>query len=132
MVIADKLGANLFVSADAGDTWEGPFASGLERAELSLVGDEFWLVSSNGAKATADGKTWRELPKGVPTGKILASPKGSLININRRRCSILRSGDAGKSWLEVFSYKEPKSEYIHGAQGLRDVAYGYITAEPVR
>jgi len=132
VVIADKLGANIFVSRDAGESWEGPFATGLERATLSSAGDEFWLVSAKGSRATKDGTSWRNLPDGVPTGKIVASPEGTLINIERRRCSILRSDDGGKSWEEVFAYEEPKSEHIHGAQGLRDVAFGYVTEKPVR
>ena len=32
VVIADKDAANVFVSNDAGDSWEGPFATGVERA----------------------------------------------------------------------------------------------------
>ncbi len=132
VVLADQLGANAFVSADAGDSWEGPFPTGLERAELSLVGDEFWLVSGKGAKASADGSSWRDLPEGIPTGKIVASPEGALINIDRKRTTILRSGDGGKSWEEVHAYEEPQSEHIHGAQGLRDLAFGYITEKPVK
>lgn len=126
VVIADKAGANAFVSADAGDTWEGPFATGVERATLSLVGNEFWLVGSKAAWASADGKAWRDLPKGIPTGKIIASSEGTLISIERQRFNILRSSDAGKSWNEVYSF-EPETEHVHGAQGLRDIAFGYIT-----
>ena len=132
VVIADKMGESIFVSADAGDSWEGPFATGLERAALSLVGDEFWLVSAKGSRTTKDGKTFSDLREGIPTGKIVASPEGTLINIERRRCSILRSDDEGASWHEVFSYEEPKSEHIHGAQGLRDIAFGYVTEKPIR
>ena len=126
VVIADKSGANTFVSSDAGETWEGPFSTGAERAGLNLVGREFWLVGSKGARASADGKNWRDLPKGIPTGKIVASPEGTLINIDRRRTSILRSADGGETWREVFTYEEPKSPDIHGAQGLRDLAFGYV------
>jgi len=126
VVLADKAGANTFVSPDAGDTWTGPFPTQLERASLNLVGKEFWMVSAKGARASADGQTWRDLPKGIPTGKIIASPDGTLINIERRRTSILRSSDNGKSWQEVFAYEEPKSPHIHGAQGLRDIASGYV------
>jgi len=126
VVIADKMGANAFVSTDAGDTWEGPFPTGAERASLNLVGQEFWVVSSKSARASTDGKTWRDLPKGIPTNKIIASPEGTLINIERRRTSILRSSDNGKTWQKVFQYEEPKSPHIHGAQGLRDIAFGYV------
>lgn len=132
VVIADKSGSNLFVSADAGDSWKGPFATGLDRASLSLVGGEFWLVSANGSRATKDGKSFRDLPDGIPAGEIVASPEGTLINIERRRCSILRSDDGGASWSEVFVYDEPKSEHIHGAQGLRDITFGYVTEQSVR
>lgn len=132
VVIADKMGANLFFSTDAGESWEGPFPTGFERATMSLVGDEFWLVSSKGARATRDGKTWRVLPERIPVGKIVSSPENTLINIERRRCSILRSEDGGKTWDEVFAYEEPKSEHIHGAQGLRDIAFGYVNETPIR
>ena len=126
VVIADKTGANVFVSADAGDSWQGPFATGVERAALSLVGNEFWLVSSKSARASADGRTWSDLPSGIPTGKIVASPAGTLISIDRRRCNILRSSDGGKSWNEVYTF-EPETEHVHGAQGLRDIVFGYTT-----
>ncbi len=131
VLIADKVGAEAFVSGDAGTTWEGPFPTGAERAELSLVGNEFWLVSSKNARASRDGRTWRDLPDGIPTGKIIASSKGTLINVDRRRTSILRSSDSGETWEEVFAYEESKSEFVHGAQGLRDVAFGYVTEKPV-
>lgn len=99
----------------------------MERAALSLVGDEFWLVGRKSARASTDGKTWRDLPEGIPGGKIVASPEGTLINIDRRRTFILRSADRGKSWDEVFAYEKPKSESIRGAQGLRDLAFGYVS-----
>ncbi|MEM9016285.1 MAG: sialidase family protein [Verrucomicrobiota bacterium] len=129
VVIADKSGANVFVSADAGETWEGPSPTGLDRATMSLVGDEFWIVSARGSRATKDGKDWRELPEGIPRGKIVSSPDGALVNIERRRCSLLRSGDGGASWDEVYSFEEPKNEHIHGAQGFRDLAFGYVAEE---
>ena len=126
VVIADKSGATVFVSADAGDTWEGPFPTGIERASLSLVGEEFWLVSSKAARVTADGRTWREMLKGIPTGKIVASPEGTLISIDRQRFNILRSTDEGRTWNEVHSF-QPETEHVHGAQGLRDIVFGYTT-----
>ena len=131
VVIADQSGANVFVSADAGDTWDGPFPTGVERTTLSLVGKEFWLVSSKGARASADGRTWRDLPEGIPSGKIVASPEGTLISIDRQRFNILRSTDGGQSWSEVYSF-EPETEDVHGAQGLRDIVFGYTTARPAR
>ncbi len=126
VVIADKAGANAFVSADAGDSWDGPFATGIERAKLSLVGTEFWLVSSKTARASADGQSWRELPGGIPAGKIVVSPEGTLVSISRQRFNILRSTDRGESWNEVYSFK-PETKHVHGAQGLRDVVFGYTT-----
>ena len=132
VLISDKAGANVFLSGDAADSWQGPFATGAERAELSLVGDEFWLVSSKSARASSDGKTWQDLPAGIPTGKIVASPDGTLVNVNRRRASVLRSADGGKTWDEVFAFEEPKSEHVHGAQGLRDLAFGYVTEKPIK
>jgi hypothetical protein len=127
-VITDKVGANALVSADSADSWEGPFATGVERATLSLVGKEFWLVSSKAARDSIDGRSWRDLSKGIPTGKIVASPKGTLISINRQRFNILRSADRGETWNEAYTF-EPETEHVHGAQGLRDVAFGYVTAK---
>ena len=131
VVIADTSGANVFVSADAGDTWNGPFPTGIERASLSLVGREFWLVGSKAAQASADGKTWRDLPQGIPAGRIVASPGGTLISIDRQRFNILRSTDRGQSWNEVYSF-QPETEHVHGAQGLRDIVFGYTTAGTAR
>ena len=56
---------------------------------------EFWLVSSKAARASTDGKAWRDLPKGIPTGKIVASPEGALVSIDRQRFNILRSTNGG-------------------------------------
>ncbi len=131
VAIADKMGANVFLSADAGDNWDGPFPTGVERATLSLVGKEYWLVGRTSARASKDGKSWRDLPKGTPTGKIVASPAGTLISIDRRRFNILRSGDGGATWNEVYVF-EPKTEHVHGAQGLRDIVFGYTTEEPIK
>ncbi|MGN6545343.1 MAG: hypothetical protein ACTHK7_09875 [Aureliella sp.] len=128
VVLADRSGANVFVSADAGETWLGPVATGLERASLSLVGDEFWLVSAKAARASSDGESWRDLPRGIPTGKVIASPNGTLVSIDRQRYNILRSTDGGKSWREVHRF-QPVAEVVHGAQGLRDIAFGYATIE---
>jgi photosystem II stability/assembly factor-like uncharacterized protein len=130
VVIADKVGANVFVSADAGNSWDGPFATGVERATLSLVGKAFWLVSTKAARGSIDGRSWRDLPKGIPTGKIVASPEGTLISIDRQRFNILRSADRGENWNEAYTF-EPETEHVHGAQGLRDVAFGYVTAKPL-
>ncbi len=131
VMIADETGANAFVSSDAGDSWEGPFATGAERASLSLVGEEFWLTGAKKSCASADGRIWRELPPGIPAGKIVAAPGGTLISIDRRRADILRSSDDGKTWQQVYAFK-PETKYVHGAQGLRDVAFGYVTAKPIR
>ncbi|MCR9296101.1 MAG: glycoside hydrolase [bacterium] len=130
VIIADKSGANTFVSQDAGDSWSGPFPTGLERATLSLVSNEFWLVSRQAARASADGKIWRDLPRGIPTGRLIASPHGTLISIDRQRFNILRSTDGGKSWTEVYAF-QPVTEHVHGAQGLRDIAFGYVSSQPV-
>ena len=127
VLIVDKNAAKAFVSTNAGDTWKGPFPTNIERASLSLVGTEFWLVARNAARASIDGKTWRDLPKGIPTGKIVASNDGTLISIDRRRFNILRSGDGGNTWKEVYQF-QPEMEHVRGAQGLRDIAFGYITS----
>lgn len=126
VVILDKSGSNTFVSADAGKTWKGPYPTGADRATLNLVGAEFWVVGPKGGRASEDGVNWRDLPAGFPSGKTVASTEGTLINIDRRRTTILRSADRGNSWQEVFRYEEPKSPHIHGAQGLRDIAFGFV------
>ena len=126
VVIADRAGSNVFVSDDAGDNWQGPFKTGVERASLNLVGKEFWVTSSKAARASVDGRKWRNLPDGIPVGKTIASANGTLINIDRRRCSILRSTDGGETWNEIHSF-QPETEHVHGAQGLRDIVFGYAT-----
>jgi photosystem II stability/assembly factor-like uncharacterized protein len=123
VLLVDTAGANAFVSADAGENWEGPFPTGADRAAASVVGKEFWLVGSKGSRASVDGKVWRDLPKGIPSGEILATPEGTLINIEKRRCSILRSTDGGKTWHEAHAF-EPETEHVHGGQGLRDIVFG--------
>jgi len=131
VVIADETSANVFVSVDAGQHWEGPFPTGIARGSLSLVGQEFWLAGPKLARASADGRSWRDLPSGVPTGKIVASPAGTLISIDRKRTNILRSTDRGQSWHEVHSF-QPETQHVHGAQGLRDVVFGYTSAPQSR
>jgi len=131
VVIADKSGAHVFVSEDAGANWAGPFPTGVDRGGLNLVGDQFWIVGNKQSRASRDGQTWNDLPDGIPTGKIVASDTGTLINIDRKRTSILRSGDGGKSWQTAYNFDAPDSQYIHGAQGLRDIAFGYIGETPV-
>lgn len=130
VVIADKSGSNVFVSADAGETWLGPVATGLDRTALSAVGNEFWLVSGKAALASSDGESWHDLPRSIPAGKVIASPEGTLISIDRQRCNILRSTDGGKSWQEVYTF-QPEIEVVHGGQGLRDIAFGYVAPERI-
>ena len=124
VVLIDKTAENAFVSADAGNTWHGPFPTGTTRAQLSVVNGEFWLTGVP-PRASSDGKSWRDLPDKVPAGRIVASPGGTLISIDRQRFNILRSGDGGKSWDEVYTF-EPETKHVHGAQGLRDIAFGFV------
>ena len=60
----------------------------------------------------------------------MASPGGTLISIDRRRFNILRSGDRGETWNEVYAF-EPETQHVHGAQGLRDIVFGYKTVDSV-
>lgn len=123
LVMTDKDTANAWTSADAGETWDGPHATGTQRAVLSAVGREFWLCGKR-SRASGDGKTWRDLPAAVPEGKIIASDKGTLISIHQQRTNILRSTDGSKSWQEVHSYTPP--DIKGGAQGLRAGAFGLV------
>lgn len=127
LVMTDATSENAWTSADAGETWSGPHPTGAKgRAVLSVVGTEFWLAGKP-SRASADGKTWRDLPAAVPPGQIIASDKGTLISIHQQRTNILRSADGGKTWQEVHSYQPEKIQ--GGAQGLRDGAFGFLTAK---
>jgi len=123
LLMTDKDAENAWTSRDAGETWEGPFPTGTKRAVLSVAGGEFWLCGKP-SRASADGKTWRDLPAAVPMGQIIASDGGTLISIHQQRTNILRSTDKGETWEEVFSYEPAKVE--GGAQGLRDGAFGKV------
>ncbi|MCB1237364.1 MAG: exo-alpha-sialidase, partial [Verrucomicrobiae bacterium] len=54
LLMTDQGAENAWISADAGETWSGPFPTGTKRAVLSVVGDEFWL-SGKPSRASADG-----------------------------------------------------------------------------
>lgn len=123
LLMTDKDAENAWTSRDAGETWEGPFPTGTKRAVLSVASDEFWLCGKP-SRASADGKTWRDLPASVPLGQIIAGDTGTLISIHQQRTHILRSADGGASWQEVHRYEPDKVE--GGAQGLRDGAFGHI------
>lgn len=123
LLMTDAEAANAWTSRDDGETWEGPFATGTERAVPSAVGEEFWLCGKT-SRASSDGKTWRDLPASVPEGQVIASDQGTLISIHPQRCNILRSMDCGDSWEEVHSYVPDPIE--GGAQGLRDGAFGRV------
>lgn len=131
VLLLDKAGENAFRSTDGGETWDGPHPTGTNRVTLSIVNDEFWLAGDKKSRVSVDGRDWRDLPDSVPVGKISSSPGGALISIDKKRYNILRSTDGGKSWKEVFTF-EPQTEHVHGAQGLRDVAFGYVTPGPVK
>ena len=123
LVMTDKDAEHAWMSSDAGETWTGPHATGTKRATLSEVRGEFWLAGKP-ARASADGKTWRDLPAAVPAGQIIASDKGTLVSIDRQRFNILRSTDAGKTWQQVHAFEPEKIS--GGAQGLRDGAFGFL------
>lgn len=123
LVMTDKDAANVWTSTDAGETWTGPHATGTQRASLSVVGKEFWLTGKP-SRASANGKTWRELPAAVPSGRIAASEKGTLVSVDLKRSNILRSIDRGASWQVAFTFE--MAQTIGGAQGLRAVAWGLV------
>ncbi|MCP5551435.1 MAG: hypothetical protein H7A53_11150 [Akkermansiaceae bacterium] len=123
LLMTDKDAENAWTSADAGETWSGPFPTGAKRAILSVVGGEFWLCGKP-SRASTDGKVWRDLPDAVPLGQVIASDKGTLVSIHPQRFNILRSTDGGKSWAEIHRYTP--DEIGGGAQGLRDGAFGLV------
>jgi len=123
LVMTDGTAEHAWTSTDAGETWSGPHVTGAKRATLSVVGGEFWLAGKP-SRASADGKTWRDLPAAVPAGQIIASDKGTLVSIDRQRFNVLRSADGGKTWQEVHRFEPEKIS--GGAQGLRDGAFGYL------
>lgn len=123
LLMTDSDATNAWTSSDAGETWSGPYPTGAKRAVLSVAHGEFWLTGKP-SRASADGKTWRDLPAAVPAGQIIASDKGTLISIAPQRFNILRSTDGGKSWNEVHNYTPPDIQ--GGAQGLRDGAFGLV------
>jgi len=124
LIVTDE-GQNVLRSTDGGMTWmKHPLGVKPEGKAmgLSIVKDEFWVTGKT-SKASKDGITWRDLPEGTPNGRIAESDKGTLINVNRSRTSILRSEDGGKSWQEVYQFT-PKGS--GGAQGLADVEFGLV------
>jgi photosystem II stability/assembly factor-like uncharacterized protein len=123
LVMTDPTAANVWTSAYAGETWDGPHATGTQRAPLSVVNGEFWLCGKH-SRASVDGKTWRDLPSAVPVGQVIASDKGTLISIHPQRFNIQRSTDGGETWHEVHSFVP--ADIKGGAQGLRDGAFGLV------
>ena len=123
LVMTDKDAANAWTSADAGETWDGPHATGTQRAALSVVNGEFWLCGKM-SRASSDGRTWRDLPAAVPEGQVIASDQGTLISIHAQRTNIQRSTDGGETWQEVHRYDPP--DIKGGAQGLRAGAFGLV------
>ncbi|MEQ8788561.1 MAG: hypothetical protein RIC55_19785 [Pirellulaceae bacterium] len=121
-------GQTVLRSTDGGMTWRA-HPLGVQRPDgrsfgLSIVGDEFWVTGQT-SKASQDGITWRDLPAGTPSGRISTSDKGTLINVSRKRHSILRSEDKGQTWHEVYAFT-PDENATGGAQGFADVGFGYV------
>lgn len=118
-------GKTVLRSVDGGMTWTA-HPLGVERPAgrsycVSIVGDEVWVTGQT-SRASRDGLEWRDLPPSTPSGRIAVSDTGTLINVSRKRNSILRSVD-GKTWAEVYAFTP---EGTGGAQGLGGVAYGKV------
>lgn len=127
-VLLKGSGATVLRSDDKGLTWKA-YPLGVENPagrsySLSVVGNEFWITGTI-SKASVDGIAWRDLPKSTPVGRIANSDQGTLVNVDRKRTSILRSSDGGATWAEVYKYT-PEPQAVGGAQGLADVEFGYV------
>tara|TARA_R110002096_G_scaffold59069_4_gene148318 strand:- start:910 stop:1683 length:774 start_codon:yes stop_codon:yes gene_type:complete len=125
-------GETVLRSVDGGMTWQA-HPLGIKRPlsrsfGLSIVGDEFWVTGET-SKASVDGVTWRDLPTELPSGRFEQSATGTLINVNRKRHSILRSEDGGKTWADVYAFV-PDPKATGGAQGFSDVAFGKVKRIP--
>jgi hypothetical protein len=96
----DPMAANTWMSADAGETWEGPYATGTQRAALSVVNGEFWLCGKR-SRTSSDGKTGRDLPAAIPEGQAIAGDKGTIISIHPQRFNIQRSANGGTTWDDL-------------------------------
>lgn len=119
-----RSGETVLRSTDRGETWTshplGVKSPAPRSFCVSVVGDEFWVTGAT-SKASRDGLEWRDLP-GAPSGRVAVSETGTLINVDRKRHSILRSTD-GRTWEEVYAFKP---EGTGGQQGLASVAYGRV------
>lgn len=127
-IIVKGSGDTVLRSDDKGKTWKA-HALGVKNPAgrsycLSVVGDEFWVTGET-SKASKDGITWRDLPAATPSGRIAVSDQGTLINVSRKRNSILRSADGGVTWNEVYAFT-PDPQATGGAQGLGDVEFGLV------
>ncbi len=93
-------------SVDGGKTWT-LHSHGLNKSAawrgLSFVRGEFWLTSRNGGgRKSKDGITWTDLPEATPAGRFVEdADTGTLINVCRKRHSIMRSTDDA-NWKTVF------------------------------
>jgi photosystem II stability/assembly factor-like uncharacterized protein len=61
IIMTDQAGENVWCSTDAGENWDGPYATGAKRANLSIVKGEFWL--------TIDPSRVSTDPEPAPTAK---------------------------------------------------------------
>ncbi|MCM8536953.1 MAG: hypothetical protein NE334_13530 [Lentisphaeraceae bacterium] len=121
-----RSGDSILRSTDKGMTWKSHKLDIKRPAGrsfcLSVAGDYVW-ASGETTKRSKDGVTWEDIPQKKLSGQIAASDKGTLINVSRKRLSILRSTDNGKTWQEVYKYT---SEGKGGPQGLADVVFGKV------
>ncbi|MCM8532771.1 MAG: hypothetical protein NE330_16505 [Lentisphaeraceae bacterium] len=124
-----RTGEHILRSTDKGMTWMS-HKLGIERPSsrsfcLSIAGDEVWATGKTSMKSK-DGLTWEKVSVKDLNGQVARSDKGTLINVSRKRLSILRSTDDGKTWSEVYKYT---SEGKGGAQGLADVVFGKVNKQ---
>ena len=128
VLMTDATGENAWRSLDAGKTWDGPYPTGTKRGDAERGQRRVLAHRHTFPRQRRRSDLARPPRRPFLPAKVVASDKGTLISIDLQRFNILRSTDGGTTWQEVFTFK-PETENVHGAQGLRDAAFGFVTGK---